>query len=66
MSKSVDNKVVSLDLDNKKFMGKASEVLGALSRLKEAMNFKSASGAFDAVAKNAPVEQINQLSGSVE
>lgn len=65
MSKSIDNKVVSLELDDKKFVGKSTEVLGILSKLKEAMNFKSASGAFDAIGKNAPIEQVGRLEGAV-
>lgn len=66
MSKTIDNKVVSIELEDKKFAGKANEVLGTLSKLKESMNFKAVGNAFDSITANIPVERMDQLRGAVE
>ena len=49
MSKSIDNKVVSMEFDNSKFEKPAKESISTLDKLKEALHFKNVESGFDAM-----------------
>lgn len=49
MAKSIENKVVSLELDDSKFSSKVEGVLKNVTRLKEGMNFKTSTTGLDGI-----------------
>lgn len=68
MAKSIENKVVSLELDDSKFSSKVEGVLKNVTRLKEGMNFKTATTGLDGInpaAQNA-AKGMNGLASSVK
>lgn len=68
MAKSIENKVVSLELDDSKFSSKVEGVLKNVTRLKEGMNFKTATTGLDGInpaAQNA-ARGMNGLATSVK
>lgn len=68
MVKSIENKVVSLELDDSKFSSKVEGVLKNVTRLKEGMNFKTATTGLDGInpaAQNA-AKGMNGLATSVK
>ena len=68
MAKSIENKVVSLELDDSKFSSKVEGVLKNVTRLKEGMNFKTATTGLEGInpaAQNA-AKGMNGLATSVK
>lgn len=68
MAKSIENKVVSLELDDSKFSSKVEGVLKNVTRLKEGMNFKTSTTGLDGItpaAQNA-AKGMNDLASSVK
>lgn len=68
MAKSIENKVVSLELDDSKFSSKVEGVLKNVTRLKEGMNFKTATTGLDGInpaAQNA-AKGMNGLASIVK
>lgn len=68
MAKSIESKVVSLELDDSKFSSKVEGVLKNVTRLKEGMNFKTATTGLDGInpaAQNA-AKGMNGLASSVK
>lgn len=68
MAKSIENKVVSLELDDSKFSSKVEGVLKNVTRLKEGMNFKTSTTGLDGItpaAQNA-AKGMNGLASSVK
>lgn len=53
MGKSIENKVVSLELDDSKFTSRVDGVLRNVDRLKSGMNFKQSTDGLDGVGKAA-------------
>lgn len=53
MGKSIENKVVSLELDDSKFTSRVDGVLRNVDRLKSGMNFKQSTDGLDNVGKAA-------------
>lgn len=53
MGKSIENKVVSLELDDSKFTSRVDGVLRNVDRLKSGMNFKQSTDGLDNVGKSA-------------
>lgn len=53
MGKSIENKVVSLELDDSKFTGRVDGVLRNVDRLKSGMNFKQSTDGLEGVGKAA-------------
>ena len=53
MGKSIENKVVSLELDDSKFTSRVDGVLRNVDRLKSGMNFKQSTDGLDSVGKAA-------------
>ena len=53
MGKSIENKVVSLELDDSKFNGRVDGVLRNVDRLKSGMNFKQSTDGLDNVGRAA-------------
>lgn len=53
MGKSIENKVVSLELDDSKFTSRVDGVLHTVDRLKSGMNFKQSTDGLDNVGKAA-------------
>lgn len=53
MGKSIENKVVSLELDDSKFTSKVDGVLRNVDRLKSGMNFKQSTDGLEGVGKAA-------------
>lgn len=68
MAKTIENKVVSLELDDSKFSSRVEGVLKNVTRLKEGMNFKTATTGLDGInpaAQNA-AKGMNGLATSVK
>ena len=63
MGKSIENKVVSLELDDSKFTGRVDGVLRNVDRLKSGMNFKQSTEGLDNVGKAA--EDTSKRMGSI-
>nr|DAE91284.1 MAG TPA: tail tape measure [Caudoviricetes sp.] len=68
MAKTIENKVVSLELDDSKFSSKIEGVLKNVTRLKEGMNFKTATNGLDGItpAANNAAKGVNGLVNSVK
>lgn len=62
MSKTVDERVVQMSLENRQFESNAKETMSTLDKLKQSLNFKGASKSFEEV--NTAMKGIN-LSGLV-
>lgn len=56
MSKSIDNKVVSMEFDNSKFEKPAKESISTLDKLKEALHFKNVEQGFEAM--NTAIKKV--------
>ena len=65
MGKSIENKVVSLELDDSKFTSRVDGVLRNVDRLKSGMNFKQSTDGLDNVGKAAQ-DASKQMGGIVE
>lgn len=68
MGKSIENKVVSLELDDSKFTSRVDGVLRNVDRLKSGMNFKQSTDGLDNVGKAAQdaSKQMGGISDSVK
>lgn len=68
MAKSIENKVVSLELDDSKFSSKVEGVLKNVNRLKDGMNFKTANTGLDNItpAAQSAAKGMNGLANSVK
>lgn len=68
MGKSIENKVVSLELDDSKFTSRVDGVLRNVDRLKSGMNFKQSTDGLDNVGKAAQdaSKQMGSISDSVK
>lgn len=62
MGKSIENKVVSLELDDSKFTSRVDGVLRNVDRLKSGMNFKQSTDGLDGVGKAAQ-DASNRMGG---
>lgn len=56
MSRSIDNKVVSMEFDNSKFEKPAKESISTLDKLKEALHFKNVESGFNAM--NTAIKKV--------
>ena len=65
MGKSIENKVVSLELDDSKFTSRVDGVLRNVDRLKSGMNFKQSTDGLDNVGKAAQ-DASKQMGGIVD
>lgn len=65
MGKSIENKVVSLELDDSKFTSRVDGVLRNVDRLKSGMNFKQSTDGLDNVGKAAQ-DASKQMGGIAE
>ena len=63
MGKSIENKVVSLELDDSKFTSRVDGVLRNVDRLKSGMNFKQSTDGLDNVGKAA--QDASKRMGSI-
>lgn len=63
MGKSIENKVVSLELDDSKFTSRVDGVLRNVDRLKSGMNFKQSTDGLDNVGKAA--QDASKQMGSI-
>lgn len=63
MGKSIENKVVSLELDDSKFTSRVDGVLRNVDRLKSGMNFKQSTDGLDNVGKAA--QDASKSMGSI-
>lgn len=68
MGKSIENKVVSLELDDSKFTSRVDGVLRNVDRLKSGMNFKQSTDGLDNVGKAAQdaSKQMGGISDTVK
>lgn len=68
MGRSIENKVVSLELDDSKFTSRVDGVLRNVDRLKSGMNFKQSTDGLDNVGKAAQdaSKQMGSISDSVK
>lgn len=66
MSKTIDERVVELRLDNATFERNASQSMSTVEKLKQKLHFKESSKAFDNIGSAAKKANLNALSSSVE
>lgn len=66
MSNTVDNRIVSLQFDNKKFEENASESMSTLDKLKEKLQFKGATKGLEEVSYAVEKTDMSPLSNAVE
>lgn len=66
MSKTIDEKVVSMQFDNRQFEANVRTSMGTIDKLKQSLNFKSASKGLENV--NAAAKNVNMsgLAGGIE
>lgn len=68
MAKSIENKVVSLELDDSKFTSRVDGVLKNTEKLKGGLNFKSATDGLDNISSAAQnsAKGVNALGGTIK
>jgi tape measure domain-containing protein len=66
MSRTVDERVVSMEFDNKQFENNVQTSIGTLNKLKESLNFTGASKGLENLDTAARKVDMSYLSGAVE
>lgn len=66
MSKTIDQKVVEMQFDNKQFEKNISTSMTSIEKLKERLNFSGVSKGFDNISASAKKVNISPLSSAVE
>ena len=66
MSKTIDEKVVSMQFDNKHFESNVKTSMSTLDKLKEKLKFKNASDGFESINKEVKKVDMSDLSKSVD
>lgn len=66
MSKSIDDRVVSLKFDNKQFESNVSMTMSTLDKLKQKLNLPSSAKAFDNISNAAKNVNLSGISSSVD
>ena len=66
MSKTIDQKVVEMQFDNRNFEKNVSTTMSSLDKLKKSLNFTGASKGFENIGAAAKKVDMNSLSNSVE
>lgn len=64
MSREVDERVVSMQFDNKKFEANAATTMSTLDKLKEKLNFKGAEKSFDQISDYASRVDLSSMERS--
>ena len=66
MSKVIDEKVVSMEFDNKRFERNVSTTINTIDKLKESLQFKDASKGFEEITESSKKVNMSSLGQSVE
>ena len=66
MSKSIDEKIVSMQFDNSKFESNAQQSISTLDKLKEALKFDKASEGLENVSRAAGNIKMDGVSDACE
>ena len=66
MSKVIDEKVVSMEFDNKRFERNVSTTINTIDKLKESLQFKDASKGFKEITESSKKVNMSSLGQSVE
>ena len=66
MSKTVDERVVSMQFDNKHFQANVSNTMSAIDKLKQKLNFSGASKGFESIDAASKRVDMNGLGSAVE
>ena len=66
MSKTIDERVVSMQFDNRNFENNVKTTIGTLDRLKEKLKFPGANKALDNISKSASKVNMNGLNSAVD
>lgn len=66
MSKVIDEKVVSMEFDNKRFERNVSTTINTIDKLKESLEFKNASKGFEEITESSKKVNMSSLGQSVE
>ena len=66
MSKVIDEKVVSMEFDNKRFERNVSTTINTIDKLKESLEFKDASKGFEEITESSKKVNMSSLGQSVE
>ena len=66
MSKTVDERIVQMQFDNQQFEKNVQTSMSTLDKLKQSLNFTSASKSFDNLSASAKNVDMSGLSGAVE
>ena len=66
MSETIDNRVVSMQFDNKNFEKNASQTMSTIDKLKEKLNFKGVEKSFDSIEKASKNVKLDVMSNSVD
>ena len=66
MSKQIDEKVVSMEFDNKRFEANVKTSMRTIDKLKRSLNFDSAAKGFESINKASKNMKIDSIAHSVE
>ena len=66
MSKVIDEKVVSMEFDNKRFERNVSTTINTIDKLKESLEFKDASKGFEEITESSKKVNMSSLGQSVD
>lgn len=66
MSRTIDERVVSMQFDNRQFESNVRTSLSTIERLKQSLNFKSASNGLDSIGRAAKSCNLAPLSSAAE
>ena len=66
MSKTIDEKIVSMQFDNGKFEQNVATSMSTLDKLKEKLNFKGIDKSFSSISKSASNVDMSTLGKAVE
>ena len=66
MSKVIDEKVVSMEFDNKRFERNVSTTINTIDKLKESLQFKDASKGFEEITESSKKVNMSSLGQSVD
>ena len=66
MSKTVDERIVSMKFDNKNFEGNVKNTMSTLEKLKQSLKFKGASKGLENISSAAKKVDFSQMSNGIE
>ena len=66
MSKEVDQRVVSMQFDNKQFESGVQTSMSTIEKLKQSLNFKDSAKSLEGISESAKKVNMSGLSGAID